>query len=298
MHLEPLAFVSGLGRYPRRARFSSDGSRCLFADDGGRVVIASRDGEIIVETKLKQAIFTAWSPDDTYVATCGDGMVRIHRSSDLSIVNERQICNGEIAFCMGGRRLVHDGPNRHLHVLDVPSLAECGSYQLADFTYQVFDVSDIVAEGTFLAVSDNGGYSEDEIGNSAGHGAPSTTVLNAETTSRIDTIEYSNPTWELALDRWRKRLLVVGMQQFVAYDFALTKIAATPPFKLVAISEPWLAAWNGHTVDFFDPVTYAQRSTSGIKLRDIRWMAASPDGSRLLVPESPDGVRIYRVSEK
>lgn len=298
MQLEPLALVSGLGRYPRPARFSPDGSRCLLADDSGRVAIASSDGEILVETRLKQVIFTAWSPDDRYVATCGDGMVRIHRASDLSIVNEREICNGEIAFCMGGQRLVHDGPSRHLGVLEVPSLAQCGSYQLADYTYQCFDVTDIVADGTFLAVSDNGGYSEDEIGNSAGHGAPSTTVLNAETVSRIDTIEYSNPTWELALDRWRKRLLVVGMKQFVAYDFELKQIAAAPAFKRAAISERWLATWNEGTVDFVDPVTYASHSTSGLKLRDIRWMSASPDGSRLLVPESPDGVRFYRVSGK
>jgi hypothetical protein len=210
----------------------------------------------------------------------------------------REIGNGEMAFCMGGRRLAHGGPRRQLCLLEVPSLVQCAAFPLADDTYQCFDVIGIVGEGTFLAVSDDGGYSEDEIGNSAGHGAPSTTVLKAADLTRVDTIEYSNAAYELALDRWRKRLIVVGIKTLVAYDFTLSERASTAARKCIAISEPWIATWRDGMIDFVDPDTYAPTSTSGLRLRDLRWMAASPDGSRLLVPESPEGVRFYGVSGK
>lgn len=296
MHLEPLAVLSQFGRYPKQARFSSDGSRCLLTASENGLAIVSSDGEILVETNVN-AIYTAWSPDDRYVATCGDGMVRIHRASDLSVVNERSICNGDVVFC-NGDRLVHDGPSRHLYLLEVPSLAECAKYQYADYSYQSFDIGDLVADGSFLAFSDNGGYSEDEIGNSAGHGAPSTSVLAADTMSRIDSIEYSNPTYHLDLDRWRKRLLVVGMKNFVSYDYSLNKLASTAPLERVAISEPWLATWNGGTVDFVDPITYAPRSSAQLKARALRWMAASPDGSRLVLLEDRGPIQFYRVRGK
>jgi WD40 repeat protein len=204
--LTSVALLGGHGTYVRRAAFSMDGSRFLLACSSGRIAIYTRDGELVTETVAPPSgilkplvLFSAWSADDAHVATIENGTLRLRSTVDLAVVAERDSGSGPVAFCDGGRLLAFGAPDRSLHIFDVPGLGDRGGVPLESGDYQVFDIDDIATDptGTFVASSDNGGYSENEIGGSAGHGLPKVTIIDPHTVKEVCAIEQGRPSYQL-----------------------------------------------------------------------------------------------------
>jgi hypothetical protein len=272
--------------------------------------MAPASGQYLPPTVLD----VAWSPDDVHVAAMENGVIRLRRTSDLAVVAERDdVGNGPLAFCDGGRLLAFGGGDRKLHVCEVPSLIDRGAVPLANPSYQVFDIDGVVGGGLFVAASDNGGYSEDENGSTIAHGSPSVTLVDAGRVAYVGTIESGRPASQLELDRWRARLLVVAYTGIGVWDLAGTQQTLFTPYSdreekltharvaasAIAVCERWLAtvpevSFTTLSLDFWDPTTYARLATSTALAHPPAWIAASPDGARLLASE-PDGVRMWAV---
>lgn len=301
--------------------FSPDGSRFLLADES-RIVIYDRDGNVVVETPLVKEglaihVFgTAWAEDNARVATAENPMLRLRDAADLSVVAERDIGRGPIAFCAGGSLLAIG--DRRLYILDVPTLAERGALTLEWGDYDSFDIDHVVADpvGTLVAATDYGGYTDDEWGHAIDRGLPKLTLLDAATpTKSTHDLTQTQPITELELDRWRQRFLVGNYQRIVVRQLDSTPVTEWVPYGRItvaalAVCERFVATLpdirysTSLTVDFWDPVTYAKlgrapllETTERMALLSLpTFVSASPDGSRLLLPE-PDGVRVWAVDE-
>lgn len=320
-----LTLVTQLPREkPRHVAWSPAGDRFVIAG-ATTLAIYTRDGELLRERalepdgRLDPVVFgLAWSPDGAHIATAEYGPLRLRRADDLSVIataEHRGI--GRIAFCEGGRALVA-GPNTTLHVLEVPTLADRGSLRLEiGGPYESFDIDHLVADagGTFVAAADYGGYSDDEWGHTAERGVPKLTLLDSTKPSvEVRQLMQRQPITELALDPWRRRVLVGNYRLVVVRDLAGEQVTEWTPYdkpdvNAIAVCERYVVtmpdlAWGAEpTVDLWDPVSYARlggvRVMEGIEREVLRqplgWAAEpSPDGSRIVVVEH-GGASIWAV---
>lgn len=309
-----------------RAVFSPDGTRFVLAA-GARLVLYDRDGELIAATempphgRLKPFVYgMAWASDGAHIAVAENPTLRLRRATDLSVVAEHDAARmGPIAFCERGRALAIGAIDRRLHVLEVPALEDRGSLALESGDHDSFDIDHVVADpaGTLVAATDYGGYSDDEWGHTKDRGIPKLTLVDAATPTRsIKELSQPQPITDLVLDPWRRRLLVVNYERIVVRGLDGALLAEWSPYgkptvKALAICDRYVATvpditWNATlTLDLWDPTTYQRLATTRL-LEDTprqvllskapRFLAASPDGSRLVVPE-PDGVRLWSAGQ-
>jgi hypothetical protein len=305
-----------------RAVFSPDGSRFVIAA-GSRLVLYSRDGCLVAEAEMPKkgrldprVYGIAWASDGVHVAVAENPTLRLRRASDLSVVAENHdVRMGPIAFCEGGRALAIGAIDRRLHILEVPSLADRGSLELEQGSYDSFGIDHVVADpaGTFVAATDYGGYSDDDWGHTKERGTPKLTLLDAaDPTRSVRELTQGQPITDLVLDRWRNRLLVGNYKRIVVRELGGAAITEWTPYgrpnvKALAVCERYVATlpditWGARlTLDLWDPTTYQKLATAPL-LEDTprlvllskgpRFVYASFDGSRLLVPE-PEGVRLW-----
>ncbi len=303
--------------------WSPAGDRFLVANRK-QLALYGRDGELLVERALDRdgvepfVFGITWSPDGSQIATGEYGPLRLRRAEDLSViasVEHRGI--GPVVFCEGGKALAC-GPNTHVHVLEVPSLADRGSLML-EFggPYESFDIDHIVADpdGTFIATADYGGYSDDEWGHTASRGVPKVTIVDSRKPAEAAReLMQPQPITDLVFDRWRRRLLVGNYARVVVRGLDAAEITEWSPYgrrtvKSLAVCERYVAtmpdiSFGAHpSVELWDPVTYEKLGGAlvmegidrQVLLRPLAWSAEpNADGSRLAVVE-PEGVRIWSV---
>ncbi|HEY5937519.1 MAG TPA: hypothetical protein VIU61_22890 [Kofleriaceae bacterium] len=306
-----------------RAVFSPDGS-CFLLAAGPQLVIYSRDGGQVVAAampphgRLKPFVYgMAWASDGAHVAVAENPTLRLRSAADLAIVAESDIRMGPIAFCEGGRALAIGAIDRRLHVLEVPSLVDRGSLGLEVGEHDSFDINHVVADpaGTLVAATDYGGYSDDDWGHTKERGIPKLTLVDAATPTRsAKELSQPQPITDLVLDPWRHRLLVVNYSTIVVRTLDGTFVSEWTPYgrpnvQALAICDRYVATipditWGASlTLDLWNPTTFQKLATTTLLAdtprqillsRAPRFLAASPDGSRLVVPE-PDGVRLWSV---
>lgn len=316
--------------HPGRAVFSPDGQRFVLTDHE-HLVIHDRDGApltraaLVSSNGLKPHVYgLAWSPDGAYIATAEGDATRLRSATDLSVVTETTTVRmGPVAFCARGERLAIGSVDNSLHVVTVPSLADLGSLELAWGSYDSFDIDHVVADpdGTFVAASDYGGWSEDEWGHTSDRGIPKVTILDADTpTKSTHDLTQTKPITALELDRWRRRLLVGNYgrvvvraldTQIVAEWTAYPGATTDTTIRAIAVCERYVATLPDIeydrvplAIDLWDPTSYTRiasvpflAGTPRMTLLGLRpwFVAPSPDGSRL-VASVPEGARVFAVA--
>jgi hypothetical protein len=259
----------------------------------------------------------AWSPDNQYIATQDYGVVRLRNPSDLATVAEQDRTGvGLLAFGGGGRWLVTVGL-REATIRSVPALADLAIFEIERGHWDVFDIDHLAVdpEGPFIATGDHGGWSEDELGNSAGHGASQVTLIDGEKLAVTGAIENGSNIHQVEFDRWRRRLLVLTSKGIGVWSLSGESISRFAPYTgrtgvydriagSVAISEHWIVTLphfeaRRQTMDFWDPSTFKPLASIELpkKGRPGR-IAASSDGKILVASEAGEGdfgVRIWAV---
>ena len=309
----------------RQVVWSPAGDRFVVGD-ATKLAIYGRDGALVVERALESSgvkpfVFgITWSPDGAQLATAEYGPLRLRRADDLSVIATNEgLGIGPVAFCERGTALACGPNDRCLHVAEVPSLADRGSLKLEwGGPYQSFDIDHVVADpdGTFVAASDYGGYSDDDWGHTAERGIPKLTIVDArEPTKAVHELTQSQPITELVLDRWRRRLLVGNYARIVVRGLDAAQLAEWSPYgkttvKAIAVCERYVATmpditWGAHpSVELWDPTSYDRLGSAPVMegvdrmvlLGALAWAAEpSPDGARLAVVEH-GGVRLYAVA--
>lgn len=317
----------------RPVAFSPDGQRFVAVDGAGAIVVRSRDGESLLSVEappsgqwMKPSVLSArWSPDGNLIATLENYVLRLRSANDLSIVAEaKDVPNGSIAFVDGGKLVVI--ADREISLREVPSLEERAKHMLERRPLPDFWVRAIASDpsSSSFVTCDDGGRASDEDDRTTDRDPPQATFFDfhAGAIRQIAIGDEHVLGDDVQFDRFRRRVYTVSYKEGVStwsIDGGLVgrwKPYASradrgyiPHAEHLAVSEPWLvtmpsmSAATRRTIDLWEPTSFAHLASAPLpEGNQPYFIAASPDGSRLVTPteyaghRGEHGLRIWRVN--
>jgi hypothetical protein len=292
--------------------FAPDGRRFVAGDRSGRLIVRERRGDgfaIAAELRVPPAGRSshpevrgvAWSPSAELIATQERGAIRLRHPRDLAeVARALHVGDGPLGFGGDGGWLAALGAG-NLAILDVPGLARRDTVALKRGDHEYFAADTLAVGGDLAAAADDGGSDETAMGLTTRSGAPAVTVVEVGPGARRRVIEPGGPVAALAIDPWRRLVVVATFDGDVALWSATGElvrrgrpVAGTHVRALCVTESGYLLAPDQHarlvlvTPELEELV--AAEVPGGLA---PSWIVATRAGDTILTPAADSGIRVF-----